>query len=60
MASGGVLSPYLAGVLRDQSGGWGLPLLSAASALFAASLVLGFAFRAEPLAGRPARGALGA
>jgi MFS transporter, ACS family, D-galactonate transporter len=51
MALGGVISPYLAGVLRDRSGGWETPFLSAAMALVAAALVLGLAFRAEPLEG---------
>lgn len=49
MALGGVISPYLAGLLRDRSGGWETPFLSAAAALIAAALVLRFGFRAEPL-----------
>lgn len=51
MALGGVISPYVAGVLRDQTGEWSLPFLTAAASLLLASLVLGFVFRAEPLPG---------
>jgi MFS family permease len=51
MAMGGVLSPYVAGVLRDRTGDWSLPLLTAAAAVVAASLVLAVLFRAEPLPG---------
>jgi MFS family permease len=56
MALGGVISPYVAGLLRDQTGEWSLPFLTAAASLLLASLVLGLVFRAEPLPGH-ARGA---
>lgn len=51
MALGGVVSPYVAGLLRDRTGGWSAPFLTAAVALLLASLVLGLVFRAEPLPG---------
>jgi ACS family D-galactonate transporter-like MFS transporter len=51
MALGGVVSPYLAGVLRDRTGDWSVPFLTAAVSLLLASLVLGLVFRAEPLPG---------
>jgi len=55
MALGGVVSPYLAGVLRDRTGDWSLPLLTAAAALLGASVVLALLFRAEPLPGHARR-----
>lgn len=51
MALGGVVSPYVAGLLRDRTGAWSVPFLTAAASLLLASLVLAFAFRAEPLPG---------
>jgi len=51
MALGGVISPYVAGLLRDRTGEWSLPFLTAAASLLLASLVLGLVFRAEPLPG---------
>jgi ACS family hexuronate transporter-like MFS transporter len=51
MALGGVLSPYVAGLLRDRTGEWSVPFLTAAVSLALASAVLGLAFRAEPLPG---------
>lgn len=51
MALGGVISPYVAGVLRDRTGEWSAPFLTAAASLLLASLVLGLVFRAEPLPG---------
>lgn len=51
MALGGVVSPYVAGVLRDRTGDWSAPFLTAAVSLLLGSLVLAFAFRAEPLPG---------
>ena len=51
MALGGVVSPYVAGLLRDRTGEWSIPFLTAAAALLAASVVLGLVFRAEPLPG---------
>jgi MFS family permease len=51
MALGGVVSPYLAGLLRDRTGDWSAPFLTAAVSLLLASLVLGLVFRAEPLPG---------
>ena len=55
MALGGVASPYVAGVLRDRTGNWSAPFLTAAVSLLLASLVLAFAFRAEPLPGHARR-----
>ena len=51
MALGGVVSPYVAGLLRDRTGEWSVPFLTAAAALLIASVVLGVVFRAEPLPG---------
>ena len=51
MALGGVISPYVAGILRDRTGEWSAPFLTAAASLLLASLVLGLVFRAEPLPG---------
>jgi len=58
MALGGVLSPWVAGALRDQTGDWTLPFLTAAVSLALGSIVLGFAFRAEPLPGHGRAGAV--
>ena len=51
MALGGVISPYVAGILRDRTGEWSAPFVTAAASLLLASLVLGLVFRAEPLPG---------
>jgi len=51
MALGGVVSPYVAGLLRDRTGEWSIAFLTAAAALLLASVVLGLVFRAEPLPG---------
>jgi MFS family permease len=51
MALGGVVSPYVAGLLRDRTGAWSVPFLTAAASLLLASLVLAFPFRAGPLPG---------
>ena len=55
MALGGVVSPYVAGVLRDQTGGWSAAFLTGAASLLLASLVLAFVFRAVPLGGEARR-----
>jgi len=56
MALGGVVSPYVAGLLRDRTGEWSVAFLTAAAALLLASVVLGLAFRAEPLPGHGRHG----
>ena len=52
MASGGVVSPYLAGFLRDRTGDWLAPLATAGFGVLAAGVILLLLVRAEPIVTR--------
>jgi sugar phosphate permease len=54
MALGGVVSPFLAGLLRDRSGDWLAPLATASLGVLLAGLIVLLLVRVDPVAGRRA------
>jgi cyanate permease len=51
MAVGGVVSPYVAGALRDRTGDWVLPFLTAGGCDVAAGMIVLTLARVERLPG---------